>query len=162
MNPDPALEAVIRQTRHLLFAFDGPIRSVDAGKPADSTTPTTPHIHDALTACRESGRSVIVISAKPQIDVPAYLDAHDLFAQITVIAASVADAVNTLEATPDSCLLVTSSTADIKAAQVAGAPSIGYVRTPDDATHLVDAGATAVIYSMADVVLQLRAHPSAD
>jgi phosphoglycolate phosphatase-like HAD superfamily hydrolase len=159
MTTDPALDAVIRQARHLLFAFDGPIRSVDARKPADSTMPTTPHIHDALTACRESGRSVIVISTKPKIDVPAYLDAHDLFAQITLIAASVADTVNTLETTPDSCLLITSSTADIRGAQVAGTPSIGYARTSKDAAHLVEAGANAFIYSMSDLALRLRAEP---
>lgn len=157
MTPDPALDAVIRQARHLLFAFDGPIRIVNAETPADSTTATAPHIHEALAACRESGRSAVVISTKPQIDVPAYLDAHDLFTQITVIAASVADAVNELEATPDSCLLITSSTADIKTAQTAGAPSIGYARTPDDAAHLVDAGAITFVYSMADLALTLRA-----
>jgi beta-phosphoglucomutase-like phosphatase (HAD superfamily) len=161
MTPDPALDAVIRDARHLLFAFNGPIRT-DTGEPADPNAPTAPHIHEALAACNESGRTVSVISTKPSIDVPAYLDTHDLFTQITVIAVSVADAINFLEATPDRCLLVTSSTADIKAAQAARAPSIGYARTPDDAAHLVDAGATAFIYSMADVALKLRARPSAD
>jgi hypothetical protein len=29
MTPDPALDAAIRQARHLLFAFDGPIRNHD-------------------------------------------------------------------------------------------------------------------------------------
>jgi hypothetical protein len=40
--------------------------------------------------------------------------------------------------------------------QAAGAPSIGYARTPDDADHLVDAGAIAFVYSMADIALRLR------
>ena len=154
-----ALDAVIRRARHLLFAFNGPIRSTDTGEPADPNAPTAPHIHEALAACDESGRTASVICRKPPIDVPAYLDAHDLFTQITVIAVSVADAINFLEASPDRCLLVTCSTADIKAAQAAEAPSIGYARTPDDTAHLVDAGATALVYSMADVALRLRAHP---
>ena len=32
MTPDPALDAAIREARHLLFAFDGPIRSADKVK----------------------------------------------------------------------------------------------------------------------------------
>jgi beta-phosphoglucomutase-like phosphatase (HAD superfamily) len=66
--------------------------------------------------------------------------------------------VTTLEAPPTDCLLITSSPADIEAAQAAGVPSIGYARTPDDAAHLVDAGAIAFVYSMAELALSLRAH----
>ena len=36
MTHSSALDAAIRQARHLLFAFDGPIRSTDAGMPAGS------------------------------------------------------------------------------------------------------------------------------
>jgi phosphoglycolate phosphatase len=157
MTPDSAaLDAAIRQARHLLFAFDGTIIRSETGNPVDSATPTVPYIHEAFAACRESGRSVVVISPKQEIHVPNYLDAHDLFTQITVIAISVADAINFLELTPADCLLVTSSTADIKAAQAAGTPSIGYARTPDHATRLADAGAIAFIYTIADIVLRLR------
>jgi len=158
MTHSSALDAAIRQARHLLFAFDGPIRSTDAGMPADSTTPTAPYIYEALAACRDSGRSAVVITPKPLIDVPAYLDAYDVFTQVTVIAASISDAVSTLEASPADCLLITSSPADIQAAQAAGALSIGYARTPDDAAHLVHVGAIASVYSMADLALSLRAH----
>jgi beta-phosphoglucomutase-like phosphatase (HAD superfamily) len=90
--------------------------------------------------------------------VPNYLNAHDLFTHVTVIAVSVRGAANYLEATPADCLLITSSPVDIKAARAAGAPSIGYARTPDDAAHLVEAGAIAFVYSMADLALSLRAH----
>jgi beta-phosphoglucomutase-like phosphatase (HAD superfamily) len=157
MTHSSALDAGLRQARHMLFAFDGPIRSMDTGMPADSTTPTAPYIQEALAACRDSGRSAVVITPKPLIDVPAYLDAYDLFTQVTVIAASISDAVSTLEAPPADCLLITSSPADIKAAQAAGTPSIGYARTPDGAAHLVDAGAITYIYSMADITLRIRA-----
>jgi beta-phosphoglucomutase-like phosphatase (HAD superfamily) len=157
MTPDPTLDAAIRQARHLLFAFDGPIRNVGTGKPDDSNTPTAPHIHEALAACRESGRSAVVITPKPLIDVPAYLKAHDLFVQVAVIAVSVTDAATVLKASPADCLLVSSSPTDINAAQAAGASSIGYARTQDDAAHLIDAGATALVYSLADLALKLRA-----
>ena len=158
MTHSSALDIAIRETRHLLFAFDGPIRSTGTGELADANASTTPYIHEVLAACNESGRSVVVISPEQRIDVPAYLDAHDLFTQITVIAVSVSDGIKFLEATPNRCLLVTSSMADIKAARAAKTPSIGYARTPDAAAHLVDAGATAFVYSMADIALTLRAH----
>jgi beta-phosphoglucomutase-like phosphatase (HAD superfamily) len=158
MTHSSALDIAIRQAHHLLFAFDGPIRSTGIDGLADANASTTPYIHEVLTACNESGRSVVVISPKQRIDVPAYLDAHDLFSPITLIAASVRDGIKFLEAVPTRCLLITSSTADIKAARAAKAPSIGYARTPDAAADLVDAGATGFVYSMADIALTLRAH----
>lgn len=160
MTPNPALDAAIRKARHLLFAFNGPIRSAETGNPADSAVPTAPHIHEALAACRESGRSAVVIIPKPPAEVPAYLEAHNLLTQVTVVAASIGEAISAIEASPPDCLLVTSSPADIKAAQAAGTPSIGYARRPGDAAHLVDAGAVAFLYSMADVTLRLRGFPA--
>jgi phosphoglycolate phosphatase len=156
MTPDPALDAAIRQARHLLFAFDGPIRRTDDREITDPASPTTPYIHEALAACRESGRSAVVITHKPLIDVPAYLEAHDLFTQVAVIAASISDAVSTLEAPPTECLLITSSADDIKAAQAAGSPTIGYARTPQDAARLTEIGTTSFVYSMSDLALSLR------
>jgi beta-phosphoglucomutase-like phosphatase (HAD superfamily) len=159
MTPDPAaLDASIRKSRHLLFAFDGPIRRTDAGSSLDAATPTVPYVYEAFTACCESGRSVVVISPQTEIDVPNYLDAHDLFKPVTGIAISVADAIQFLELTPADCLLVTSSPTDVAATQAAGVPSIGYARTADDAAHLADAGASVSVFSMADLVLSLRAH----
>jgi beta-phosphoglucomutase-like phosphatase (HAD superfamily) len=159
MTPNPvALDAALRYARHLVFAFNGPILSADAGGLTDLTAPTAPYIYEAFTACRESGRSVVVISAKPPIDEPAYLDAHGLFTQITVLAGAVDDAIDFLETTPAACLLVTSSPADIQAAQAAGIPSIGYARPPDTAAQLIEAGAATYVYSIADIALSLREH----
>ena len=87
-------------------------------------------------------------------------DGPNLFEQVTIIAISVADAINFLELTPTDCLLITSSVDDVEAAQAAGTPSIGYARTPDDAAHLVDAGAITFVYSMADTAIKLRARTS--
>jgi beta-phosphoglucomutase-like phosphatase (HAD superfamily) len=74
-----------------------------------------------------------------------------------VVAASISEAASTLEASLVDCLLITSSPADIEAARATGTPSIGYARTPDDAAHLVDAGAIMFVYSMVDLTLRLRA-----
>ena len=101
MTPDPAaLDAAIRKARYLLFAFDGPIRRTDTGSPLDSATPAAPYIYEAFAPCRETDRSVVVISAKAKINVSNYLDAHDLFESVTVIAISVADAIKVLELSP--------------------------------------------------------------
>jgi beta-phosphoglucomutase-like phosphatase (HAD superfamily) len=163
MTPDStALDAAIRQARHLLFAFDGPVRSVDKAKSIGSgvvTALNSAYLNDAIAACHDSGRSVAVISANSPIEVHDYLNAHDLSTQVAVVAVSIGEAVSTLEAAPVDCLLITSSPADIEAAQAAGTPTIGYAQTPDDAAHLVDAGATAFVYNMAVLALSLRAHP---
>ena len=160
MTPDQALDTTIRQARHLLFAFDGPVRSVDKKKSIGSAVVTalTSALSRCPSACHESGRSVAVISANSPIEVRDYLKDHDLSTQVAVVAVSIGEAARTLEAAPVDCLLITSSPADIEAAQAAGTPTIGYARTPDDAAHLVDAGATAFVYSMAVLALALRAH----
>ncbi len=161
MTPDPAaLDAAIRRARHLLFAFDGPISRTDAGSPLDSATLTAPYIYETFVACRESGRSVVVLSPKTKVDVSNHPDIRDLFEHVTTIAISVADAIGFLEVNPAYCLLITSSIEDVEAAQAAGTPSVGYARTPVDAAHLIDAGAIAFVYSMADIAIKLRARTS--
>ena len=161
-SPHAALDAVVRQARYLLFAFDGPIRSVDTGKAADPTTvtaPPAPYIHDVLAACRESGCSAAVVTTTPVAEVRAYLDAHDLSAQITIVAASIGQAASALDASPADFAVITSASRDVEAAKAAGVPTITYAKTHDDAEHQAATGATAVVYSMANVALRLRALP---
>ena len=139
MTPDStALDVAIRQARHLLFAFDGPVRGVDKAKSIGSavvTALTSAYLHDALAACHESGRSVAVISADLPTEVHDYLNAHDLSTQVAVVAVSIGEAVSTLEAAPVDCPLITSSPADIEAAQAAGTPTIGYAGTRASASR---------------------------
>lgn len=158
MTHDQALDASIRHARYLLFDLDGPIRSAVAVEPADEAAPMAPYIHEVFAACLESGRSIVVISNSTKINVRNYLDAHDLFTQITVIAISVADAIGFLELAPADCLHITSSAVNIAAAKAAGVPSIGYARTAVDAADLVNVGAVTCVYSMTDIALALRAH----
>jgi beta-phosphoglucomutase-like phosphatase (HAD superfamily) len=157
----PALDTAVCHARHLLFAFDGPIRSADKANSTDPTAvtvPTSAYLHETLAACHESGRSVAVISANPPTEVRDYLDAHDLSTQVAVVATSISEAAATLEASPVDCLFISSSPPDIEAARAGGTPTVGYARTPDDAAHLVDAGSITFVYSMADLALSLRAH----
>src|ERR1700730_4813014 len=121
-----------------------------------SVTPPAPYIHEALPPCHESGRSAVVIAPKPPIDVPAYLDAHDLFDQVTVIAVSVTDVRPPLKPLRPIAYSSQVPQPTSKAAQEAGTTPIGYPRASNDAAHLVDAGATTFVYSMAVLALSLR------
>jgi beta-phosphoglucomutase-like phosphatase (HAD superfamily) len=105
--------------------------------------------------------------------VNAYLVMHGLDDQITVVFAPtsdsqtretavlqlIAEAAGKLGANPADCALITSTAVDIEAARTAGAHSIGYAKTPDECNLLADAG--AVIGTMADLTLRLRAVPAA-
>jgi len=144
------LDEVLRQVQHLLFSFDGPIRSPDTGNPP------APYIHDALAACRESCRSAAIVTTTPLVEVRAYLEAHDLPPHSTVIAPSIGEAASALEASRADCAAIASVQSDIEAAKAAGVPAIAYARTPDDAEHLVRAGASTFMYSMMDLALRLR------
>jgi beta-phosphoglucomutase-like phosphatase (HAD superfamily) len=164
-SPRAALDAIIRQARHVLISFGGPIRRLKVTKATDWATfsdPLAPYSHDLQAACLETGRSVVVISTSPDAKVRVYLDAHDLTSQITSAALSIGQAVTALDASPADCVLITSSPSDIADAKAAGIPTIAYAITQDHADHLAAAGATVVVYSMADLVLKIRATGHAD
>lgn len=163
--PNAALGEVIRQARHLLISFDGPVCSEVAELPAAPA----PYIHDVLAACHESGRFAAVISSSVPVDmVHAYLDAHDLAGGITIVARHtkadpasseaelIRQAAQSLDASLSDCVMITSTPSAIEAARTVGVPTIGYARTPEEAEHLAVAGTRVAIYSMADLALRLR------
>jgi phosphoglycolate phosphatase len=140
---------------------------------AVATAAPTPYVHDVLTACRDSARSVVIISNHSEAAVRAYLVLHDLYGQIRFVAARTSPDPAALKPRPDlielavtgldtqssACALVGGLPPDIQAADAAGVHSIGYGRTTRDADALVDAEAGAIIVSMADLALRLRARP---
>ncbi len=131
-------------------------------------------MNDVITACRDSARSVAVISNDSEKAVRAYLAAHDLDSQIDLIAARtscdpailepspylIEQAASKLGASASTCVVVGDSPADIESARRAGAFSIGYARTSNDREQLT--GADAIILSMADLALRLRARVNKD
>jgi HAD superfamily hydrolase (TIGR01509 family) len=133
----------------------------------------TAYSHDVAAACRESARSLAVISNTSERAVRSYLDAHDLSRQIAVVSARIeADpsklkpnpdlidqAADALGSSPEACVMVGDSATDIEAAHSAGARAIGYAPARGDAERLASAGADALIGSMADLALRLRARP---
>jgi phosphoglycolate phosphatase-like HAD superfamily hydrolase len=64
-----------------------------------------------------------------------------------------------LGAPPSACVLVGDTITDMQAAPRAGIDSIGYANKPGKYAALTEAGATAVVSSLADLVLPLRARP---
>jgi beta-phosphoglucomutase-like phosphatase (HAD superfamily) len=69
-------------------------------------------------------------------------------------------AVRGLDAAPAASALVGDSFTDIEAAQRAGVASIGYADKPGKHERMTQLRAGAVITSMADLALSLRAHPT--
>jgi phosphoglycolate phosphatase-like HAD superfamily hydrolase len=140
---------------------------------AVATARPAPYVHDVVTSCRESGRSVAVVSNNSDRAVRAYLVRHGLADRIQFVAARtspdpallkpsphlIEQAMTGLAASPAGSVLVGDSTADIQAAVLAGIDSIGYASTPGKHASLTDAGARAVVSSLADLVLPLRARP---
>jgi phosphoglycolate phosphatase-like HAD superfamily hydrolase len=151
-SPHAKLEAIIRHARYLLISFDGPIHTLSMdNQPA-------PYIHDVLSACRESGRSVVIISTEPAEEVHSYLDfdPRDMPTLIAAVVPGIAKAVIALKASPVDCAVITSSMGDIDRARDAGIHTIAYAKTQADAVRQAAAGAT-VVYSLADLALSLGA-----
>jgi len=131
----------------------------------------TPYVHDVVDACRESGRSVTIISQNATRAVKLFLHAYDL-SRVggNVVARETADlskvrpgtrlverAASQLNDAPSSCALVCTTAEAIEAAQISGAYAIAYARTSDVYDRLASAGADAIITTLAHLALRLRA-----
>jgi phosphoglycolate phosphatase len=140
-----------------------------------AVTTATPaaYVHEVVTSCRESGRSVSVVSNNSESAVNTYLAQHGLDDRIDLVVARtdhdaallkpnphlVEKALAALTAEPTACAFVGDSTTDIEAARLVGVPSIGYANRPGKHSLLADAEADTIINSLADLVLVLRARP---
>jgi phosphoglycolate phosphatase len=138
---------------------------------AVTTATPTPYVHEVVTACQDSGRSVAVVSNNSARAVHAYLDRHGLDDRISVVVARtdhdpallkpsphlITQAVHALNAAPARCTLVGDSVTDIQGAHLARIHSIGYANKPGKCERFAAAGAGAIINSLADLALRLRA-----
>jgi HAD superfamily hydrolase (TIGR01509 family) len=143
---------------------------------ATATAKPTPNIHEVLAGCRESGRTAAVVSNNGARAVNAYLDRQGLSDGIRLVVARTSHdpallkpspylidkAVRALDAEPAATALVGDSITDIEAARSAGIASIGYANKPGKYERMTNAGAGAVITSMADLALWLRARAATD
>jgi phosphoglycolate phosphatase len=136
------------------------------------TAEPTPYVHEVIASARESGRVVGVVSNNSPRAVNAYLDRHSLSGGIHLVVARTShdpallkpsphlinEAVRGLDADPGSAALVGDSFTDIEAAHSANVASIGYANKPGKQERMTQLQAGAVITSMADLALSLRAH----
>ena len=143
----------------------------EAALAAVPTADPTARVHDVITACRESGRTVTIVSNNSAQAVHAYLTRHALDGPIsTVIARTTPDpallkpsphlidlAVTANNARPTQCALVGDQVTDILATREAGSYSIGYANKPGKSQDLTDAGADSVITNLAYLALAVRA-----
>ena len=138
---------------------------------AVATAAPTPYVHDVVTVCQNSGRSVSVVSNNSARAVHAYLGRHGLDDRISLVVARtshdpallkpsphlITQAVEALDAEPGECTLVGDSVTDVQAARLASVQSIGYANEPGIPERLAAAGAGAIINSLADLALRFRA-----
>jgi phosphoglycolate phosphatase len=131
----------------------------------------TPYVHEVVTACQNSGRSVAIVSNNSAAAVHTYLARHGLDDRISVIVARtnhdpallkpsphlITRAVEALDAEPGECTLVGDSVTDVQAARFAKVQSIGYANKPGKGERLAAAGPGAIINSLAELALALRA-----
>jgi phosphoglycolate phosphatase len=136
------------------------------------TAELTPYVHKVIASARESGRIIGVVSNNSPRAVNAYLDRHSLSGGIRLVVARTSHnpallkpnphlldkAVRSLKADPGAASLVGDSFTDIEAAHLAGVASIGYANKPGKHERMIELRAGAVISSMADLALSLRAH----
>jgi len=138
------------------------------------TADPTPYVHQVIASARESGRTIGVVSNNSHRAVNAYLDRHSLSDGIALVVARTShnpallkpsphlinEAVRGLDADPAATTLVGDSFTDIEAAHSAKVASIGYANKPGKRESMTQLHAGAVIVSMADLALSIRAHPT--
>jgi beta-phosphoglucomutase-like phosphatase (HAD superfamily) len=139
---------------------------------AAATAEPTPYIHDVLVACRETGRITAVVSNNSQRAVETYLNHHGLADRTGPIFARtshdpallkpsphlIEKAIQTLKAVPSAAALIGDSVTDIDGSHQAGIASIGYANKAGKYERMVNAEADAIVTSLANVVLGLRAN----
>jgi phosphoglycolate phosphatase len=121
---------------------------------AVSTAEPTPGVRAVITSCRESGRTLTVVSNNSAGAVGAYLTRHAIDGPIGIVIARTSpdpdllkpcphllqQAITASNADPDACTLVGDQLSDIDAARLAGTRSIGYANEPGKADAFTDAG----------------------
>jgi phosphoglycolate phosphatase len=138
---------------------------------AVATAAPTPYVQEVVTACQNSARSVAVVSNNSSRAVHSYLVRHGLNDRVSLIVARtnhdpallkpsphlISKAVDALGAEPGECTLVGDSVTDVRGARLASVQCIGYANNPSKRERLTAAGADAIINSLADLALKLRA-----
>jgi beta-phosphoglucomutase-like phosphatase (HAD superfamily) len=170
-TPDPFAVFAYAATVSEDLAAQVETEMTDLELAAVATAAPTRYVHEVVTACQDSGRTVAVVSNNSARAVHSYLARHGLADRISLVVARtdhdpallkpsphlITWAVVSLDAGPGECTLVGDSVTDIQGARLAGVQSIGYVNKPGKRERFTAAGAGAIINSLADLALRLRA-----
>lgn len=138
------------------------------------TATPTPYAHQAIAACHESGRPIVIVSNNDADAIGDYLDRHHLTHYIQDVVgrayarpdlmkphpAPVDTALDILQAPAHAAVLIGDSLTDIEVARATGLHSIGYAKTPDRRPGLEAAGADTVIDTMHDLTEAFRTDPA--
>lgn len=141
---------------------------------ADRALPSA-YVHEALAACRDSGRTLVIVSRQSKEAVEAWLARFGLSDQVQHVfaparresapaqdmSALLDEAVHALHARTDEYAFITNRAMGVQEARRIGVHTIGYARTQADGERLSRSGAESVLLSLADLTLRLRARPLA-
>jgi phosphoglycolate phosphatase len=137
---------------------------------AVATARPVPYVHEVVTSARSTGRRIAVVSNNSERAVTAYLDQHGLADLIAARTSAdpaplkpsphlLEQAITGLDVSPAECVIIGDSITDIQAARTAGIRSIGYANKPGKRDAFAAEHASAIIDSLADLVLPLRSRP---
>jgi len=137
---------------------------------AVTTATPTPGAAEMISAARQSGRTVSIVSNNSGRAVSAYLARQRMTADIKLVIGRndsdpalmkpspymVRAAVGILDADNCECVFVGDSATDVLAGLLAGVPVIGYANSPAKAEALTRAQAAAVTTDLAEITTALR------
>jgi phosphoglycolate phosphatase len=134
---------------------------------AVASAPETPGAGEALRSLHGAGFTITIVSNNSTAAVRTFLVLHELAPYVRGISARtrpdpallkpspflVQQAIRSLGTSPEHCVMVGDSTADIDAAHGAGVPVIAYANKPGKADTFRDRAAEHVIDSIDDLRL---------
>jgi HAD superfamily hydrolase (TIGR01509 family) len=129
------------------------------------TAPLTPGASEFLKACGETGRAVAIVSNNAAAAIGTFLGLHGLSDYVAFVLGrpfarpdlmkpdpgSAAEALQLLGTTPDRACVVGDAVTDIEFAHRAGLTAIGYAKNEKRGRELADAGAYAIVHTMAEL-----------
>jgi len=174
--PEDADGEILPEIRARIAAVDAgvvePVGGEGNGGQVNAAPPA--FMHETIAACRDSGRTSVLVSRRSAKAIGAWLARHGLDDLIgRVLTADdclpgrlqpdgnlIGQAVAALGGHPEQCALITASVTQIKIARGLGIRCIGYAHSSAYVQDLRLAGAECVVPSLADLTLRLRARPS--
>lgn len=136
---------------------------------ASQTALPTPCGREVIVGAFEAGKSTAIVSNNSAGAINSYISRQRLgkyampiagraFSQPDLMKPNpepILRAVKSLNASPDDCVLIGDSLADIRGAHAAGLPVIGYANRPEKVGLFSEAGADAVVTKMAEIAFVL-------